>query len=429
MLHIRCNPPVLAPGGRGRRAPRRTYRLAPVLAAALVTAALGCRDDAQSPTSPQEPTAPVLATTLTQTLSFHQISAGSDEHSCGVTTDDRAYCWGDNGSGQLGVGFISSQLAPVAVLGGLSFRQVSAGEGHTCGVTTSNIAYCWGNDVVGQVGDGAGHNSGTPVPVAGGLRFRQVHAGENHTCGVTTDNVAYCWGANYFGALGDGTTTERSTPVAVAGGLSFRQVVAGRAYSCGTTTDDRAYCWGDNTEGQLGIGSFGRLNGRLTPAPVAGRHSFRQVIAGAINTCGITPDDRAYCWGDNASGEIGDGTSNRRTRPVAVLGGLQFRWVDPGGSQLGTPAPHTCGTTTGHRAYCWGYNHDGELGDGTIINRSKPVAVAGGLQFNDVSAGRAHSCGVTTGSVAYCWGWNGEGELGDGTTQSRLRPRRVAGVM
>ena len=395
---------------------------------AIAAAAFGCSSDVPSPTEP-DPAAELA--TAAQVLSFRQVSA-ANHHSCGVTTDDRAYCWGDGGGGGLlGNGTMNSSRVPVAVSGGLRFLQVSAGMAHTCGLTGDNRAYCWGHNGNGQLGDGTGTGdpgtiSGSvrlaPVAVAGGLRFRQLRAGGNHTCGVTTTNVAYCWGWNVAGELGDGTTVKRLAPTRVAGGLSFRQVsVSG--HTCGVTTGNRAYCWGQNTDGQLGIGIFGRQNGRLTPVPVSTSVSFRQVHAGLAHSCGITMGDRVYCWGSNAFGELGDGTTSRRTRPVAVVGGLQFRWVSPAGQ-------FTCGTTLGNLAYCWGRNDWAALGDGTTTGRIRPTRVVGGLRFSMVSATSwTHTCGVTTGSRAYCWGDNTWGQLGDGTSTRRLRPTPVAGAM
>lgn len=398
-----------------RQLPRLTRRVYPVLAFALVFAALGCGEETQAPTAPE--TDPTLQIATAAVLPFRQVSA-ANQHTCGLTTDDRAYCWGQ---GFLGDGNdLRMERRPVAVLGGLQFAQISAGGAHTCGLTPEKRAYCWGSNQSGQLGDGTTQTRLSPVAVAGGLSFRQLRAGGIHTCGVTTANVAYCWGAG--GVVGDGTTVQRSTPTVVAGGLSFRQVVAGAFHTCGTTTTNRAYCWGRNAEGQLGIGTFGNRNGTVAPAAVLGGLSFRQVLAGGGHSCGVTTNDRAYCWGYNAFGELGNGTmSGRQTRPVAVVGGLQFQWLSPGGD-------HTCGTTLTNKAYCWGRNFWGNIGDGTTTNRTRPTAVVGGLQFSMISTtGWNHSCGVTTGARAYCWGYNGGGALGDGTEIQRLRPRAVVG--
>jgi alpha-tubulin suppressor-like RCC1 family protein len=237
----------------------------------------------------------------------------------GIVTlaDGRAKSWGHNLYGQLGDGTTTDRSGLVRVLGGLQFRQVSGGGSHTCGVTTDDRAYCWGN--ASFVGNGsAQENSSTPTEVAGGLRFRQVSAGVIHNCGVTTDNRAYCWGYNQYGQVGDGTKdTHVLAPAPVAGGLAFRQVAAGYLQSCGVTTGNVAYCWGHNDSGQLGDGT---LQDRLSPARVLGEHSFRNVSAGVLHSCGVTTGNVAYCWGANASGQLGDGTTSRRLRPSRVLG-------------------------------------------------------------------------------------------------------------
>jgi alpha-tubulin suppressor-like RCC1 family protein len=171
-------------------------------------------------------------------------------------------------------------LTPVRVhAGGLRFGLVSAGDFHTCGVTTDNLAYCWGRNNVGGLGDGTTTDRLTPVPVAGGRRFLRVSAGGfQHTCAVNLFDVAFCWGLNSRSQLGDNTTTQRLTPVRVVGGLRFRQVSTGEDghfggftgvadHTCGVTTGNLAYCWGDNRFGQLGDGT---QRTRRRPTAVAG---------------------------------------------------------------------------------------------------------------------------------------------------------------
>src|SRR4051812_18861909 len=126
------------------------FRLAPVLVASLFAAVVGCGEDAESPAGPEP--APALATTAAKVLSFRQVRAGSF-YTCGVTTDDVAYCWGGNSNGRLGDGSTSPRHTPVAVAGGLRFRQVDASVHHTCGATTADRAYCWGRNSEGQLGD------------------------------------------------------------------------------------------------------------------------------------------------------------------------------------------------------------------------------------------------------------------------------------
>ncbi|MFL5493489.1 MAG: RCC1 domain-containing protein [Gemmatimonadales bacterium] len=399
----------------------RPSRLVPVIASAFALAVLGCGDDAQSPSVPES--APALAAASTSSLPLHQVSAGG-LHSCGVAEDGRAYCWGFGAYGQLGNGATEERDAPVAVLGGLSFRQVSAGNDFTCGVTTDDKAYCWGFNARGQLGDGTETLRLAPVLVRS-LRVRQVSAGDSHTCAVTTDQRAYCWGLltdDMPVALGNGSTVGSATPVRVSGSLVFRQVSVGTGHSCGVTTSDEAFCWGDNQYGQIGDGEASASN-RLTPSRVAGTRRFRQVDAGVFHTCAVTLAYRAFCWGDNRAGQLGDGTTTPRAVPRAVSGGIAFERVTAG-------RQFSCGETTENRTYCWGSNVSGQLGDGSGTSGSAtPVLVAGGHFFDQVSAGYFHACAKTGAGRAFCWGNNGNGGLGDGTTTDRSTPRAVTGPM
>ena len=381
-------------------------------------------------------------------LAFRLVSSGGN-HTCGVTTEDKVYCWGTNQTGQLGVDPVGPEWCsdgiwsyngcssrPVPVLS-LRFLSVSAGDGFTCGVTTDDRASCWGSNSIGQLGHATTSPGFVPVQVAGGLSFRQVSAGSDHTCGVTTDNRAYCWGSNIGGKLGDGTEVARSTPVAVAGSLRFQQVSAAGEHTCGITTDNLAFCWGSNRAGQLGDSTFGEW--RSLPVRVVGGHYFSQIDAGAYHTCAVTPGSRAFCWGQGVYGQlgIGNGGTELIRWPMAVAGGLSFNRVTAG-------AGHTCGETTDRSVYCWGFGGSGQLGNGTTTGpevcdqaggawcSTAPVAVVGGHSFAQVDAGGGHTCARTGANVAYCWGPTGQGLLGNGETEMdgrRATPTLVLGQL
>lgn len=175
--------------------------------------------------------------------------------------------------------------------------------------------------------------------------------------------------------------------------LTFRMVAPGGWHTCGVAADNRAYCWGLNDNGQLGDGTTNR---RFRPTAVARGLRFVQVHGGYYHSCGVTTDNLAYCWGLGENGRLGFGGIGTRVRPVPVAGGLRFRQVSVG-------AHHSCGLTTDDRAYCWGWNYGGQLGDGTTTERRTPVPVAGGLRFRRIKAA-GYTCGVTTTDKAYCWG-------------------------
>ena len=281
-------------------------------------------------------------------LTFRSVSVSVD-HVCGVTTNGSAYCWGKGWLvGVDSVTMVRSCIdrspgngywvcpTPMPVAGGLAFAAVSASNDGTCGVTTTGAVYCWGGNGQGQLGTGTlGSSSQVPVAVAGGLSFMTVSALDQSACGITTAGTAYCWGDNGVGELGTGTTT----------GPEECPLQGGFPFACSTV-----------------------------PVAVTGGHTFTALEGGGLTICGVTPTGAAYCWGDGDDGRMGDGTIiHANPTPVAVAGGLSFQVVSPG-----TFMPYlTCGLTTSGVAYCWGYNAHGELGTGTTTDSPVPVKVAG----------------------------------------------------
>jgi alpha-tubulin suppressor-like RCC1 family protein len=404
-------------------------RPASVLVSALTLTILGCRNDAEPPTAPRSE--PALSAALAP-LTFQQVSAGGF-HSCGVTLDHRVYCWGEGAIGELGDGNETSGSRPVPVTGNLDFIQVKAGEFYSCGVTSDHKAYCWGDNSFGELGDGSHFRRSTPVAVLGGHHFRRVDAGPRHACGVTLNNQAFCWGDNGDGQLGNGTDQGPQTcpgptgfdgscstrPVAVVGGRRFLEVSAGLFFTCGVTTDNRAFCWG------LGaLGSDKEFS--LTPVRVQLARSFQLVQAGSDHACGLTTGNRIFCWGAGEVGELGTGSETSSRTPVRVVGGRDFAGLSAADGRF------SCGVTLDDQAFCWGVNDGGELGRGNntgpekcaparIPCSTRPVAVVGGLQLRQVDGGEGHACGVTTDGRAFCWGLNPDGQLGNGTNQGPER--------
>lgn len=388
------------------------------LLAVAAVALAACRDE--PPTAPTTAGPPEETVAAATTLAFVQVTQGIT-HSCGVTADDRAYCWGDNYFGQLGDGTTITRTRPRAVAGGLRFQAVSAGIHFTCGLTTEDRAYCWGDNLYGTLGDGNTNEASSPVPVAvaGTRRYRQLKAGEDHVCAVTLADVTFCWGSNGNGQLGVVLTgfQQSYVPLKVGtGGVAFRRVYAGGSHTCALTAEGVAYCWGNNRDGQLGDGT---RDTTVVPVRVSGSRTWSQLSTGTSHTCGVS-NAKAYCWGSNLSGGLGDGTTVARTTPTAVSGGLSFKGVSA--SFL-----YTCGITSTNKAYCWGHNSFGQLGDGTFGYRNYrlvPTKVLGGYSFKAIGGMTvsAHTCAVTPDDRAYCWGDNSRAQLGNGTWSKSSRP-------
>ncbi len=350
-------------------------------------------------------------------LQLLYIGNGGSEHTCGRDTANNAFCWGYNGYGQLGAatGITENDSVPALVRGGLSFSQVRVGPYHTCGIA-GGAAYCWGANWAGQLGDGATSDSDVPVQVSGMLTLSQIVPGAEHTCALDTTGKAYCWGANWAGQLGDGTNTNSLTPVAVSGTLTFASITAGSYHNCARTSTNVAYCWGYNWAGQLGDASTLDKN---VPTAVSGGVAFTSLTGGGHHTCGMTGLNQGYCWGYNGNGQLGDGTTTSKSAPT-VIPMFNFTAMSAGGS-------HSCGiiTSPANAGACWGWNGNGQLGDGTTINRTAPTAVSGVSQFATITASSSSTCGLASDGRAYCWGNNDAGQLGDGTLRRRLTPTLI----
>jgi alpha-tubulin suppressor-like RCC1 family protein len=381
------------------------------------------------------------ALTSTTGLLFTIVTAGSD-HTCGVTLSGAAYCWGNNSAGQLGNGTTTNSATPVLVAGGLSFAWMSAGGQHTCGVTTfpstqlaGGTVYCWGDNSFGQLGNGTTTNSATPVAITGGDIFVAVSAGANHSCGETPAGAAYCWGSNSAGQLGNGSTTNSATPVLVSPVLTggfWSYVSAGNNHTCAVYQTGipigggPVLCWGDNSAGQFGNGTT-----TSSTVPVNVMYGATFVSAGTLYTCSIF-ESTETCSGNNTFGQLGNGTTTTSLLPVAVV----FPGTSFTGGGLSTGAQHACSLAQSNSLYCWGDNSSGQLGNGTTANSGTPVIVSGGLDFADVGAGGQHTCALTSSGVAnsptaggavYCWGDNSFGQLGNNWTTSSSVPINVAG--
>ena len=351
-------------------------------------------------------------------------------HTCALTEAGGVKCWGDPSHGQLGDNGNCSHacITPTDVLGLSSgVTAIAAGGHYTCALTTAGGVKCWGMSSSGQLGnDTTGHPScdcwPTVVDVVGLTSgVTAIAAGGNHTCALTTAGGVKCWGLNSRGQLGDASTDSRSAPVDVIGlDSGVTAIAAGGDHTCALTEAGGVKCWGSNSHGQLGDAS---TDSRSAPVDVVGLTSgVAAVSAGHEHTCAVTTAGGVKCWGRNAYGELGNGTSGPyagSSVPVDVCGqqnALTLKCVQLlAAKTISAGAFYTCAVTTADGVKCWGYNIYGRLGDGTRESRTSAVDVVGltsGVAAVSASAGGNHTCALTTMSVAKCWGDNGGGQLG-----------------
>ncbi|MBL8778542.1 MAG: RCC1 repeat-containing protein [Acidimicrobiales bacterium] len=379
-----------------------------------------------------------------------QITVGAG-HACARLGNGQAVCWGFNASGQLGDGTTTSPPRPVAVsnpagTGSLTnVSRVAAGNSHTCARLTTGQLRCWGANASGRLGDGTTTDRLRPVVVknpagTGPLTdVSKVATGHSHTCARLTSGQLRCWGANSDGRVGDGTTTNRLLPVVVsnpAGSGSLRdvsKVAAGAAHTCVRLTSGQARCWGSNANGRLGDGTTTDRPRPVVVSNPAGNGPLtdvKDVAAGVAHTCVKLGSKNARCWGQDSVGRLGDGAGGGSVRPAVVQDGADLGALG-GITQIVGGGLHVCGRTTAGEARCWGFNDAGQTGnDDTSTSEATAVPVVGTTGSGRLSgivqlaAGSRHTCArLTTGQVR-CWGDNffSGGALGDGSTTSSGRP-------
>jgi alpha-tubulin suppressor-like RCC1 family protein len=337
-------------------------------------------------------------------------------HSWARKADGTLWCWGANDSGQLGNDSTQSSNVPLQVTAlGNQVAQVSLGDLFTCAIKLDHTLWCWGNNVAGQLGDGLTDDSLVPVPItAVGNDVAEVSAGDLFTCARKGDGTLWCWGSGF---LGDGTNGQRSTPGQVTLlGSNVAQVSTGGAAACARKTDGTLWCWGDH---EFGIVGDGTTVDRLTPVQVTGLGTaVAEVSVGDVFACARTTDGNVWCWGTNDHAQLGDGSTADHFIPAVIVG------LGKPAIQISANGRHACAVRSDNALGCWGSSFNGEVGDGTVIDRPNPVKVSVlPSAVAEVSAGVNHTtCARMSDGRVACWGYNGTGALGDGTTLDRRVP-------
>lgn len=354
------------------------------------------------------------------------------QYSCAIDSGGDLYCWGNNFYGQLGRGTTgnacTSQTAnchiPTKVGAFSDWQSVDGDFSHTCAIRGSGLLYCWGDNVAGQLGRGNTTDSSTPILVDG-----QAHditdwvkvsvdgdaaTGANgRTCALRSNGDAYCWGDNSNGELGDGTTAQRTWPTQVPGS-HWSDITVSDDHGCGIRCG-KLFCWGNGANGRLGNGS---TTSSLTPVEVSGGYSdWTQVSADSASTCGLRSNGKAYCWGINGQGQLGDNTLVDKDVPTEVTGNYGDWTSLYGGGGL------TCGIRSSDKLYCWGNNQYGAVGNSTNPTDAQvPALVAGSWQEFDTSGGNGVCAIKNTDKKGYCWGRNNNYDVGDSTKVQKNAP-------
>lgn len=348
--------------------------------------------------------------------------SSNDKIACIVRATGEGFCIGDNSNGQIGDGTTTDRAVYTPLAGGVTgWKRIEVDNNFACGIANSDAMYCWGENTLGTVGDNTTVQRTIPtavVPATGSnTGWTLLDIDDGHACGIRSGHML-CWGDDSGGQIGDNAAKGGfvDQPTEVQGNYNdWVDVVVGSNHSCGVRNESglyKAYCWGDNSSGQLGDNS---TTERLTPTEVYGGFTnWSDLIASGDFTCGIRTNGTLWCWGKNTGGAVGDNTLVNKDVPTQVkdTAGTGY-WYDWSSASASSSA--ACGIRAGGALYCWGQDNFGQLGNGaTTGNKTTPQLVSGGFtNWNAVFAGKT-TCGMVDDTL-YCWGQNIFGEVGDGT--------------
>ncbi|NDK90971.1 protein kinase [Gordonia desulfuricans] len=328
-------------------------------------------------------------------------SIATDGQSSCALRDGSVYCWGSNDRGTLGDGTTTSHSTPTRIPGLSDVTAIAMGGlGSACAISDGDV-FCWGANLVG----GAPSEYHSPTRVDGVTDASAISVGLA-TCAISNGDL-YCWGNNVYGQTGDPAATGfQKTPTKVSGLNDVRAVSANTNNTCAVTGDGAAWCWGKNDQGQVGDGT---TTVRKTPTRVSGLTGVSAIDTGLDSMCAIA-DGTPWCWGNNGSGQLGNGTEQSSSTPVRV-GGVS------GARAIATVISGACASTGAGDVWCWGSR--------SSASNHTAAQVSGIRGVTDLTSGSVNLCAVGS-SQLYCWGLNSQGQLGDGSTDSSINePVRV----
>ena len=370
--------------------------------------------------------------------SFHAFRAGRASVAPPALT--KLWSWGENSYGRLGLGNTTNRSSPVQVgtLTTWSSVEYNRGGEHTLATKTDGTLWAWGQNISGQLGIGNTVSRSSPVQVGALTAWSKVCCGLDHTAAIKTDGTLWAWGENFYGLLGLGNTTNRSSPVQVGTLTTWSKVSCGKTVTAAIKTDGTLWTWGDNRVGQLGLGN---TTNRSSPVQVGTLTTWSKIHATGCHMLAIKTDGTLWSWGANVYGQLGHGNFTNRSSPVQV--GVLTTWSKisgAGGVSFSLPSGYdyfqgnSAAITTGGTLWTWGYcGSDGVLGRNGTQPASKPTQVGALTTWSKINlsgGGNANqytqmlrpcAAAIKTDGTLWTWGDNTQGTLGRGNVITPIR--------
>lgn len=354
---------------------------------------------------------------------FCKIAVGN-AWSAAIDKNGRVWCWGNGGDGRLGNNSTVSALTPVSVLGAVkTFCEIACDNAHTAAIDKDGKIWSWGFNNSGQLGNGANVSQLTPVSLAGAVKtFCKISLGNGQTLALDKNGRAWAWGFNANALLGDNSVTARNTPVSVGGAIkTFCQIAAGNQHSLAIDKYNNTWAWGPASSWQLGNNAATSV--RTPKSIVLGANKTFCSIAISNFSNAIDKNGRVWSWGLNTAGQIGDNSTTARYTPVSVLGAVKTF------CQISNQAQHVLAIDKNGRAWGWGNNVSGKIGDNSTTQRNTPVSIVGTIKtFCRIFAGNQHSLAIDKNGRVWAWGNNNFGALGNNSIVNQFTPVSVLGA-
>ncbi|WP_164002840.1 MopE-related protein [Pyxidicoccus caerfyrddinensis] len=392
---------------------RRESRIWLVMLAVGIFAAMGCGE--QQPVADGD----VEAATATQELTAVKVPQGvaaGAYHSLFLRKDGTVWAWGQNVAGQVGTGSASSTPVsqPTQVNGLPAIKALAAGIAHSLALDVSGNVWAWGQNASGQAGLGsAGGTVLVPTKVTALSGIQAIAANGNFSLALGTDGRLWAWGQNASGQVGTGATSASvSTPAVVTALPTIRSMAAGVNHVLALDAEGRVWGWGLNTSAQVGTGATSTTV--LTPVQVAGLPRATAVAAGAGHSLIVDEQfGNVWAWGQNTFGQVGTGSASSTPvlAPTPVSGVFAVTALVAGHNS-------SLAIIGNGFATAWGHNAAGQLGTGTTVNSASPVGVTGLADAKALAAGAQHALALRPGCPMWAWGNNSQGQLGTGSTSS-----------
>lgn len=296
------------------------------------------------------------------------------------------------------------------------WKTVTAGYSHTVAIRTDGTLWTWGNNDQGQLGTTTPATQNVPTKMGTSNDWNTVAAGWGHTVALKTDGSLWAWGYGGLGQIGNGTyTTNFNPPQQIGVAKNWQTIVTGHGYTVALKTDGTLWAWGNNFSGQLGNGTTFDKN---IPTQVGTASDWQTVVAGMHHTVALKKDGTLWAWGKNSLGELGDGTTTNSRSPKQIGTATDWKTIAAG-------SDHTIAIKTDGTLWIWGDNTSGALGDGTTVTKNVPTQIGISTDWKTLNGGVNYTMAVKTDGSLWAWGNNSDGEFGNGTKINSLIPVQI----